>query len=284
MEKDGVQRYVAGLEQVVRSTHQDLREAMIQFQGYSQRVTAQGTVASGTVTDIRKVYKEIQDQLAKIRGVNQLLEGRYRQYYRRDPLRDKEISEFGFLAKNLYTRFDRILQGMEVKGPEGEKEEASDACDPSTTFQWFHSSENQDVLQRTLRRLYALEYNTRPGLDDGRSRRVIHDRQRSLSLFVLSGEEGFVETLQSRMHVREYDIKERYAKNELRGALTHLRQISAAEVEGVIRRLVGGHEVPEFKCLLFFIQSQADLEKETLRSSDTVLKGMMRGEVRTLAV
>ena len=284
MEKDGVQRYVAGLEQVVRSTHQDLREAMIQFQGYSQRVTAQGTVASGTVTDIRKVYKEIQDQLAKIRGVNQLLEGRYRQYYRRDPLRDKELSEFGFLAKNLYTRFDRILQGMEVKGPEGEKEEASDACDPSTTFQWFHSSENQDVLQRTLRRLYALEYNTRPGLDDGRSRRVIHDRQRSLSLFVLSGEERFVEILQSRMHVREYDIKERYAKNELRGALTHLRQISAAEVEGVIRRLVGGHEVPEFKCLLFFIQSQADLEKETLRSSDTVLKGMMRGEVRTLAV
>jgi hypothetical protein len=284
MEKDGVQRYVAGLEQVVRSTHQDLREAMIQFQGYSQRVTAQGTVASGTVTDIRKVYKEIQDQLAKIRGVNQLLEGRYRQYYRRDPLRDKEISEFGFLAKNLYTRFDRILQGMEVKGPEGEKEEASDACDPSTTFQWFHSSENQDVLQRTLRRLYALEYNTRPGLDDGKSRRVIHDRQRSLSLFVLSGEERFVETLQSRMHVREYDIKERYAKDELRGALTHLRQISGAEVEGVIRRFVGGHGVPEFKCLLFFIQSQADLEKETLRSSDTVLKGMMRGEVRTLAV
>src|SRR5512136_3421971 len=73
MEKDGAQRYAASLEQVVRSTHQDLREAMIQFQGYSQRVTAQGTVASGTVTDIRKVYKEIQDQLAKIRGANQLL-------------------------------------------------------------------------------------------------------------------------------------------------------------------------------------------------------------------
>ncbi|MBP1733029.1 MAG: hypothetical protein H6Q55_3458 [Deltaproteobacteria bacterium] len=242
-----------------------------------------GTLQAWSKSDIRKAYKEIQDHLAKIRGANQLLESRYRQYYRRDPLRDKELSEFGFLAKNLYTRFGQLLQGMEVKGTEKDKEEVSEVCDPSAPFQWFHSSENQDILQRILRSLYALEYNTPLG-PETKKRRIIHDRQRSLSLFVLSGEEGFVEALQSRMHVREYDIKERYAKGELRGALTHLRQISAAEVEGVIRRLVGSHEVPEFKCLLFFIQSQADLEKETLRAWDTILKGMMRGELKTLAV
>jgi len=47
------------------------------------------------------------------------------------------------------------------------------------------------------------------------------------SLFVLSGEVRSVDNLQSRMHLREYDIEEQFAKDQLRGALTHLRDISS---------------------------------------------------------
>src|SRR5512139_403555 len=107
MERERFKGYVSSLEQIMKNTHFDLREAMDQFQELCHKVAPEGNVPMGIVTDIRKTYKEIQDQLTKIRGVNQLLEGKYRQYYRRDPLRDEEISEFGFLAKNLYTRFDR---------------------------------------------------------------------------------------------------------------------------------------------------------------------------------
>ena len=47
MERDTVQRYVASLEQVVRSTHLDLRGTMIQFQEYSQRLTTDRAVPLG---------------------------------------------------------------------------------------------------------------------------------------------------------------------------------------------------------------------------------------------
>jgi hypothetical protein len=114
--------------------------------------------------------------------------------------------------------------------------------------------------------------------------RVIQDNLRSLSLFVLSGEGGVIDTLESRMRLREYDIKERYARDELRGALTHLRAISTTEVEGVIKRYIESKDVPSLKCLLLWVQSQEDLGKETLTSADTILKEMAGGEVKTLRV
>ena len=117
-----------------------------------------------------------------------------------------------------------------------------------------------------------------------RKQRVIQDKLRSLSLFVLSGEGGLIDILQSRIRLREYDIKERYAKDELRGALTHLREISAAEVEGVIKRYMDSREIPKLKCLLLSVQSQEDLGKQALGSADTILREMTGGEVRTLRI
>ena len=286
MEREAVQRYVASLEQVVRSTHLDLRGTMVQFQEYSQRLTGDQAVASGMVTDIRKIYVGINDQLAKIRGINQLLESRYRQYYRRDPIRDREILEFGALSKKLYTRFETLLQEMETKGKIAEKEDQPEMGDRRVSCHWFRSRENQTLLMGNLQSLYTLDYiyRTGRGVDAERKRRVIEDRLRSLSLFILSGEGGVLDTLESRMQLREYDIKERYAKDELRGALTHLREISTTEVEGVIKRYIDTREVPSLKCLLLWVQSQEDLAKETLGSVDVILKGMTGGEVKTLRI
>jgi len=59
---------------------------------------------------------------------------------------------------------------------------------------------------------------------------------RSISLFALLGEITLIDTVQSRLRFREYDIKERYKEDEFRGALTHLREISPSEVQKVIRR------------------------------------------------
>ena len=286
MEREAVQRYVASLEQVVRSTHLDLRGTMVQFQEYSQRLTGDQAVASGMVTDIRKIYVGINDQLTKIRGINQLLESRYRQYYRRDPIRDREILEFGALSKKLYTRFETLLQEMETKGKIAEKEDQPEMGDRRVSSQWFRSKENQTLLMGNLQSLYTLDYiyRTGRGVDAERKRRVIEDKLRSLSLFILSGEGGMLDTLESRMQLREYDIKERYAKDELRGALTHLREISTTEVEGVIKRYIDTREVPSLKCLLLWVQSQEDLGKETLGSVDVILKGMTGGEVKTLRI
>ncbi len=93
-----------------------------------------------------------------------------------------------------------------------------------------------------------------------------------------------MDDLQSRMRLREFDIQERCTKEELRGALTHLREISLAEAESVIKRFMGSSGVPRIKGLLFPIQSQEDLGKEILGSVDNFLKGMTNGEVKTVPI
>jgi len=254
----------------MKNTHLDLREAIEQFQELCHRVTPESIVSMRIITDVRQTYKEIQDQLTKIRGVNQLLESKYRQYYRRDSQRDKEIMEFGSLAKNLYSKFECALQEIESKRK-------------LIPFLWFHSRENQVILLQNLRALCELDYKTRSDLDYVQRREVIRNEMRSVSLFVVSGEVTLIDDLLSRMQLREHDIKEHYTKGELRGALTHLREISSSEVERVIRRFTDSSGFSNLKCLVFPIQSEKDLGKEILGSARNILHVMAEGEVRTLS-
>ena len=284
MEREGAQRYVASMEQMLKNTHLDLREAMIQFQGYSQRFTTERSIPPGIVAEIRKSYKEVHDRLTKVKGIHQLLESRYRQYYRRDFLRDKELAEIGFLARRLYSRFESMLQAMEAKRGLGNREEDSGVVDVLIPSQWFRTRENEVVLLRNLQGLYQLDYRSGLGMTTKQRPRVTENKLRSLSLFALSGEGTAIDNLQSRMRLREYDIKERCAREELRGALTHLRGILPAEAEAVIKRFMNGRDVPKLKGLLFSIQSQEDLAKEILGSADIILKGMMGGEVKTIPI
>lgn len=267
MEKPRLEAYVASLGQIVRSTHFDLREAMDQFQDMCSRVTSKRIVPAGMITDIRQTYKEIQDQLTKIRGIHQLLESKYRGYYRRDSDRKREITEFAFLAKSLYSKFEYTLQEIEAKRKLGDRGEYVVTYRQRLPFPWFHSEENQIILLRNLRDLRELDYKTCYDSESAQRRRIIWDGPRSVSLFALSGEETLIDTLQSRMRLREYDIKERLTKEELRGALTHLREISRSEVETILRRFADTVEFSKLRCLLFTIQSQQDLEKEILGSA-----------------
>jgi hypothetical protein len=86
------------------------------------------------------------------------------------------------------------------------------------------------------------------------------------------------------MRLREYDITERYKEDELHGALTHLREISLSEVERVVRRFMDSGEFLKLKCLFLMIQSQKDLKKEIVGSTENILHGMGAGEVKTLSI
>ncbi len=285
MERERFQTYVASLEQILRNTHFDLTDAMKQLQDLCVRVTPERIIPMGIITDVRQTYKEIQDQLTKIRGVNQLLESKYRQYYRRDPQRDKEIFESAFLAKSLYSKFECTLQEIETKKGLRDGREPLGAHPPHRIpLAWFHSNENQIILLQNLRSLYELDYKTLSDLEYVQKRVVIHNGKRSISLFILSGEATLIDHLQSHMRLREYDIQERFTGDELRGALTHLREVSPSETEKVIRRFTESSEFSKLKCLLLSIQSQKDLEKEILGSTENILQVMAEGEVRTLLI
>ena len=246
-------------------------------------LTPERIVPVEIITYIRQTYKEIQDQLTKIRGVKQLLEGKYRQYYHRDSHRDREIMEFEFLAKSLYSKFRYTLQEIEAKRKLKDMGENFKAYRQPLPFPWFQSKRNQIILLRNLRGLLELDYKARSDLEYEQRRQVIRGGMRSISLFALSGEAALIDKLQSRIRLREYDIKERLTRDELRGALTHLREISLSEVERVIRRFMDTSELSKLRCQLFSIQSQQDLRKEILGPAGNMLHTMGMGEVKILS-
>jgi len=283
VERGSFQGIAAGLERIMENTRFDLREAMEQFQGLCLMITPERNVPKDIITDIRQIYKNIQDQLTKISGAKQLLEGRYRQYYRRNYQREKEIMEIAFLAKSLYSKFEYTLREIEAKSKLKDRGELFVASPQRILFPWFQSKRNQIVLLRNLERLSKLDYKTRFELGFERRREVIQNGMRSISLFALLGEIKLIDTLQSRMRFREYDITERYKEDEFRGALTHLREISPSEVERVIRRFMDGSEFLKLRFVLLRIRSQKDLEKEIVHSTENILSGMSVGEVRVLS-
>jgi hypothetical protein len=284
VERGSFQGIAAGLERIMENTRFDLREAIDQFQGLCLMITAERKVPIDIITETRQIYKKIQDQLTKISVARQLLEGKYRQYYHRDSRREREITEIGFLAKSLYLTFEYTLQEIEAKSKLKDRREHFVAVSQHTPFRWFQSARNQIVLLRNLETLSELDYKTRFELGFERRREVIQNRMRSISLFTLLGDIKLIDTLQSRMQFREYDITERYKEGEFRGALTHLREISPSEVQKVIRRFTDSSEFLKMKCLLLPIQSQKDLKKEIVRSTENILNVMEVGEVRLLSI
>ena len=284
MERGSFQGIAAGLDRIMENTRFDLREEMDQFQGLCLMITAERNVPIDIITETRQTYKKIQDQLTKISVARQLLEGKYRQYYCRDYQREKEIMEIAFLAKSLYSKFEYALQEIEAKSKLKGREEYFEAHRQRIPFPWFQSKGNQIILLRNLHNLDELDYKTKFKLGFERRREEIQTAMRSISLFALLGEVTLIDILQSRMRFREYDITERYKEDEFRGALTHLREISPSGVERVIRRFMDSSEFLKLKCLLLTIQSQKDLKKETIRSTENILQLMGEGEVRVLSI
>ena len=283
MERGSLQGYAASLERTMGTMHLDLGEAIAQFQELCPLINPQRHVPGETITDIRQTYKRIQDQLTKIRGIKQILEGKYRQYYHPDSQREREIMEFAFLVKSLYSRFENTLQEIEAKRKLRERGEQFGEYPQRIQGQWFQSKGNQIMLLRNLRDLCELDYKIRSGLECEQRREIIRNGMRSISLFVMSGETALIDHLQSHMRLREYDIKERSAENECRGALTHLKEVSPLDVERVMRRFTGGIGFLKVRCLLLRIQSQKDLEKEIIGSIENILRVMEPGEIRTLS-
>lgn len=284
MEKDRGQGYVEGLERMLKGSQLSLKDAMAHFQEMCSKMTRGKNLPEEMILDIRKTYKEIQDQLNKIKGIQQLLGGKYRQYYRRNPPREREVVEIGSLAKNYYFKFESTLKEGIARGTFREQARPLREYGQIIVIPWFRSAENQGILQRNLEGLSKLDYKISAALQSEERRRVVQSGSRSLSLFTLSGEAGFIDDLQSRIKLREYDIAERYGPDQFRGVLTHLKEISTAEVERVMRRFMQSGEFNKSKCLLFPIQTSRDLRREILGSTEELLRKLAAGEVKTLLI
>ncbi len=283
MPKDAMQRYAESLEKTVQHNYNYLKEAVEDFRGLCLLVTPERSTPQDIIVDIRELHKEIRTRLTEIKAIQQLLQGKYRQYYHRDSLRDKEIMEFGFLTKNLYSKFEYILLQKQAMARRKE-EEVSGAGPRGFPCQWFRSRDHQVIFVRNLRILDELDYE-RPGPLGGEERReVIQDKVRFLTLFSIKGEAGSIDAIYSKIQLREHDVIERYAKDELHGLITHLREAIPLEMEKLFGRFMEREGFTKLKCLLLRVQSPRDIEGDLMIRMKKIMEEMAEGEVRTVSV
>ena len=117
MERDQIQaqRYTLSLVKTIVGHYHYLKTAVKDFQEKCLRVNPGRSVPPDIINQIRESYKGIRDRLVEVKSIQQLLQTKYRQYYHRDPIRDKEIVEFEFVSKNTYSKFEFTLKEIEAK-------------------------------------------------------------------------------------------------------------------------------------------------------------------------
>jgi hypothetical protein len=277
MEQDRDQRYVKSLERTIQNSYHYLKESIKDFQEMCRVVSPEKHVPAGIAVDIREMYKEIRNRLTEIKAVEQLLQGKYRQHYRRDSVRDKEIMEFGFIAKNCYSKFEYTM--VQIEALKRLKEHSAKADHPGEPLQWFRSNENRVAFIKNLRILTELNYEPTPE-KIGEERRDLAG-SRTLTLFLIIGDSTSLDLFQSQIQFREHDILERYSPEEVRGVLAHLKKVDPIGVEKKFQQFMESKGL--VKCLLLPIHSSKDLKRDLLKLIKTALHEMTEGELRTLS-
>ncbi|HMK52591.1 MAG TPA: hypothetical protein VK551_08820 [Thermodesulfobacteriota bacterium] len=280
MEIDRVQRYAESLQRTIQNNYRYLKETMEDFQDMCRMVSPERNVPREILVDIREMYKEIRNRLTEIKAIEQLLQGKYRQYYHRDSLRDKEIMEFGFVSKNCYSKFEYTL--VQIEAMKRSKEQLPKAGPPSEAIRWFRSKENQIALIKNLRTLMELDYEPAPENVDGDRRDLTGSR--TLTLFLFYGDPPSLDQFQSQIQLREHDVIERYSQEEVRGVLTHLRKIDPLQIENKFRQFMETKSLTKLKCLLLPIYSPKALKEDLLKLIDTAFQEIKEGELKTLSI
>ena len=295
-QQDRVKKYAESLEKQIQSTHYFLKKTVEDFQEKCKIISPEKSIPRDMIVGLRETYKEIREKLTEIKAIQQLLKGRYRQFARHDPTRDKELLEIGFLAKTCYSKFEYTLMQNQArtkakeraKTKEKAKEQGrTERADGAPPFSWFKSEENRVIFLETLQVLKELDQEIRAGTGEGNRREKVPDVPvggQSLTLFVIKGEPQALDELQLHIQLREQDILERTGPDELRGALTHLREVDASEVEGILLRATRDLPSSNLKCLLWRVQSEENLSDPLLSRTETTLAAMAEGEMKTLSI
>jgi hypothetical protein len=284
MEKDRNQKYVESLVRSIESKYQFLKSTVEDFQEKCLMITPERGAPQAIIIGIREAYKEIRDTIKEIKSIQQLLIGKYRQYYRRDPIRDKEILELSFIAKNCYSKFEYTLLQKQAQERAREKERALRMQHQDLPFKWFQSKDNQLRFVRNLRLLMGADGEVSTSSENEERGNPPQDRPTSMTLFAFIGDTKLLDELYSQMQSWENAILERYNTHELRGVFTYFSTISPSEVEEITQRFLESRGFLKLKCLLWPIHSQKEMKVDITDWIRHNLEQMGEGEVKTLLI
>ena len=139
-------KYVSSLEKTIQNDYYFLKGTLEDFREMCSLVSPDKNLPSGVIADIRELYKEIQNRLSEVKAIQQLLQGKYRRHHRRNPVRDKEMLEWGFIVKTLYNKLEANVKQKEEKKKQSERERPLQKGLREGLVRWFHSSENRIFL------------------------------------------------------------------------------------------------------------------------------------------
>ena len=290
--QDRVKKYAESLDKSIENTRYDLKKTMEDFREKCLLVSPEKNVPRDVVIELREIYKEIRERLTEAKAIQQLLKGKYRQYVRANPTRDKELTELGFLAKTCYSKFEYTLLQIQVKeraklkGVHKEREHPPKASE-QPPFQWFQSNENEAMFLQEVEMMKDLGQEAPSPVANGERREIPKEAVAgglNLTLFVIKGDPLALDELQAQIQLREQDVLERYNKEELRGVLTHLREIDPSEIENILQRSMKSDHFSTLKCMLVRIQSQEVLTHALLQRIEKTLGEMAEGETQSLSV
>jgi hypothetical protein len=278
-----IQRYVESLELVIQKNYKYLRGITEDFQEKCRLAISTTAAPPGLFTEIPETYREIRTRLKETHAVQSFLKTRYPLYARNEPERDEEIRALDLNVGSYFSKFLRVLkQRLEKKESVG-REKPLGPEEEAPHFHWFRNQENLVKFLRNVRILDELNYEMAPAWVRER-REVAKDKPRSLTLFIFKGNAQSITELQSHMQLREHDILERYDEDELRGILTHLREIQPSDVERIFNRLKEVEGYSELKCLLIPIRGEKDLGVDLAGLVQKAIREMAPGELKTLLI
>jgi len=292
MEQDRIKKYAESLDKSIENTRYYLKKTVEDFQEKCLLISPEKNVPRDILTDIREIYKEIRERLSEAKAIQQLLKGKYRQYVRSSPTRDKELTELGFLAKTCYSKFEYTLlqiqtkERAKLKGAPKEGERPPKASE-QPPFQWFQSNENEAIFLQEVEIMKDLGQGAPSLVANGERREIPKEAGPGglgLTLFVIKGDPLALDELRPQVQLREQDILERYNKEELRGVLTHLREINPSEIESILQRSMKNDRFSTLKCLVVRVESQEVLTHALLERIERTLGEMAAGETKSLPV
>jgi len=97
--EDRVQRFVKSLEKTIQNNYHYLKETTKDFCETCQIASRKGVIPQQILVEVRQTNKKIQDRLKEIKSIQNLLQAKYRQFYRGDSHLDRELMKLDPLQK-----------------------------------------------------------------------------------------------------------------------------------------------------------------------------------------
>jgi len=266
MDKDKNKHGIENLERVITLDLEYLDRAAEDILTACLGALALQDVPPAVLESILKEHGFVQMRLAEIESVQAFLFRRYNRRMPEDPQRRELINE-------LDTRIAELSARLQKESPPATASPA-----PAPSERWLRIDDNSLAFTINARLLDELEYE--PSLP-GELPRVVQQTGRGFTLFTLRGPATALDSIMPCFKLRQHDIVERFSATEIRGVLTHLRQISLGDTRHIFDQLLASR-FTDVKCVLVGLHSPDRLDEHFQQCIDRTVEDMPAGEIWTI--